>query len=598
MRCSFRLVVAGFYVPMLLLAFDSWLGAEPARRVCRELRSFKISEAHQGVAVDVAHFYAVTNRAIGKYDKRTGKEVAQWKAHDDSPLRHLNSGVVFEGKLYCAHSNWPAQPLKNSIEIWDAETLKHVGQKAFGRQASAVTWVDRRDDHWWVVFARYGSKQVVAGTTLTKFDDRWKPVASWRFPAKVIDRFVPNSCSGGAFGPDGLIYATGHDRAKMYALRIPNNGETLELVDIVPMNIAGQGIAWDRTDLGIVYGIRRKTKEVVVSRISHTQEFDALKASVTWQRDPNNPVLPPSKSEFDSTRCMNPWVLRRGDDYHLYYSGGDAKGEQRICLATASVSDVTSWKRTGPLFDTGKAGTFDASWCVLPHVVQMADDRWHLYYTGNAGRGSGLSAFPGVGLATSSDGKTWSRFGNKPVLPTSGQHGNGDAIGIAGGSVLKVNVDGGKTEWRFYYTGAPTIGRPLPLNQQKTICLAVSQDGIKWQKRGAIMYRDPNRDYEDIGVAGPVVHQNADGSFRMWYSAIGTCWGYYSICYAESADGIHWRRGPKSGDNLQLTPQGDAWEQQMVEYPTVIQEGDRLRLFYCGNGYGKTGIGTAVSVAN
>ena len=36
----------------------------------------------------------------------------------------------------------------------------------------------------------------------------------------------------------------------------------------------------------------------------------------------------------------------------------------------------------------------------------------------------------------------------------------------------------------------------------------------------------------------------------------------------------------------------------MVEYPSVIREGEgtssRLRLFYCGNGYGQTGIGTAV----
>jgi hypothetical protein len=33
----------------------------------------------------------------------------------------------------------------------------------------------------------------------------------------------------------------------------------------------------------------------------------------------------------------------------------------------------------------------------------------------------------------------------------------------------------------------------------------------------------------------------------------------------------------------------------MVEYPCVIQEMNQLRLFYCGNGYGKTGIGTAVA---
>ena len=110
------------------------------------------------------------------------------------------------------------------------------------------------------------------------------------------------------------------------------------------------------------------------------------------------------------------------------------------------------------------------------------------------------------------------------------------------------------------------------------------------------MFRDPNRDYENIGVAGPVVMQHKDGTFRMWYSAIGTRWGYYSICYAESQDGLSWRRGKTVGDNLQLTPQGNGWERQMVEYPSIIQEGDHLRMFYCGNGYGQSGIGTAVSV--
>ena len=33
----------------------------------------------------------------------------------------------------------------------------------------------------------------------------------------------------------------------------------------------------------------------------------------------------------------------------------------------------------------------------------------------------------------------------------------------------------------------------------------------------------------------------------------------------------------------------------MTEYPNVIEENGRLRLFYCGNGYGATGIGTALA---
>ena len=568
-------------------------GATP--RLCRELRSFQAAEAHQGVAVDVGHFYAVANRTIGKYEKSTGKLVANSQSPADRTLQHLNGGAVIGDKLYCAHSNWPASPLQNSIEIWDTASLKHVERRDFKESTGAITWVDRHRGYWWIAFAHYGTEQEVQRTTLLQLDDQWQRKSSWSFPQEVVRRFVPYSSSGGSWGPDGLLHTTGHDRDEVYALRIPERGSTLELVDVIPAKIAGQGIAWDRTALGVMYGIRRKTKEVVVSRLSHSAEFDPLRQTVKWRRDEQNPVLPlGAAGSFDATRCMNPWVRRAGDEYHLYYSGGDDQGRQRICLATAPVSNPRDWNRRGPLFETGPAGSFDARWCVLPHVIQTAPQRWHLYYTGNAGRGAGLSAFPGIGMATSVDGKSWSRSNGKPVFGPSGRHGDPDALGIAGGSVLRVKLPTGVDEWHFYYTGCPTVGTPLALHQQKTICLAVSRDGVEWQKRGPVMFRDPNRDYEDVAVAGPVVHKTKDG-FRMWYSAIGTRWGYYSICYAESDDGLRWRRGAAYGDNLQLSPQGDGWEQQMVEYPSVIAEGDRLRLFYCGNGYGRTGIGTAVS---
>jgi hypothetical protein len=45
----------------------------------RRLKRFKADEAHQGVAVDAEHFYAITNAAIGKYRKDTGERVGGWK---------------------------------------------------------------------------------------------------------------------------------------------------------------------------------------------------------------------------------------------------------------------------------------------------------------------------------------------------------------------------------------------------------------------------------------------------------------------------------------------------------------------------------------
>jgi outer membrane protein assembly factor BamB len=236
-------------------------------RVCRELRRFPAAEAHQAVAVDKTHFFAITNRAVGKYDKSTGKRVEEWQAPAGSPLKHLNSGSVYKGTLYCAHSNWPAIPTKNSVEMWNAETLKHTGRREFNDADGAMTWIDRHDGHWWIAFAFYGDKKTVQRTRLVKLNDRWKIQATWTFPAAVVERFLPFSNSGGSWGPDGLLYVTGHDRAELYALRIPKKGSTLELIDVVPIAAAGQGIAWDRSDIGTIYGIHRKTKAVVVSRL-------------------------------------------------------------------------------------------------------------------------------------------------------------------------------------------------------------------------------------------------------------------------------------------------------------------------------------------
>ncbi|NLE96313.1 MAG: hypothetical protein GX600_11675, partial [Dehalococcoidia bacterium] len=216
----------------------------------------------------------------------------------------------------------------------------------------------------------------------------------------------------------------------------------------------------------------------------------------------------------------------------MYYAGGDDSGAKRICLAIAPIDAPTRWAKYGPVLEPGEPGSFDARWCVLPHVVQFAPDRWHLYYSGNSGVGEGLSAFPGMGVAFSRDGRHWTKYEHNPILSPTGQAGDPDAVGIGGGSVLKVRLPDGATEWRFYYTACPTLGDDLFLNQQKRIALAVSQDGIHWQRRGAVMLRDPERDYENVAVATPVVHQKADGTFRMWYSAIATRWGAYSLAYA------------------------------------------------------------------
>jgi len=294
---------------------------------------------------------------------------------------------------------------------------------------------------------------------------------------------------------------------------------------------------------------------------------------------------------------MNPFALRVGDRYHLYYAGADDAGIHRICLATAPVDDLSAWTRHGPVLAAGAPGSFCAAWCVLP-LVHRIGDRWHLYFTGNeGGAGAGLQGFPGIGLAVSEDGLHFARHGEEPIITGDRTAEFPRNRGIAGGgTILEESLPDGSIRYRLYYTLA--VGTPnadVRVDQEKHCAVCHSADGIHWTDHRLIMSPRQEVSYEDIAVAAPFVWRDGD-VYRMLYSAIGTRWGYYSIGEAVSDDGYVWHRGD-GDDSLSLAPRADmpgAWDAQMVEYACVLPEGDALRLLYCGNGYGATGIGTAV----
>lgn len=247
--------------------------AEPATDwKSEEIRRFPAADADQGVAVDDEFFYTISNRQIGKYRKSDGVRVDGWKEEKTGPFIHLNAGYVKNGKLICAHSNFPRVPMLSSVEIWDAQTMKHVDSHSFGIGPGSLTWTTEKDGVLYACFADYVGKAGNAGkgpayTQLVRYDDRWRNIGGWAFPNELIEKFGKTSASCGAFGPGGLLYVTGHDAAEIYVLDFPKAGSTLRWIATIPASLEGQAFAFDPTEKRIVYGIVRKTKEVVVIKI-------------------------------------------------------------------------------------------------------------------------------------------------------------------------------------------------------------------------------------------------------------------------------------------------------------------------------------------
>ena len=286
---------------LFLLALLGALGGGPLRGAVpdaggwrhEELRRFKAAEANQGVAVDAEFFYAIDNHAIGKYRKATGERVAGWDGGKAGRLQHLNAGVVRDGRLYCAHSNFPRLPAESSVEIWDTVTMQPVGSHRFEQPPGSLTWAVPRGGEWFACFAHYKGASDPARSVVVRFDAQWQRLANWSFPAELIERFAGSSASGGAFGPGGALFVTGHDAKELYVLgfgsstfqcrdsaddTMPNDstlecratGAVLEWQATIPISAEGQAFAWDVVETNVLYSISRPKREVIVSRVTRS----------------------------------------------------------------------------------------------------------------------------------------------------------------------------------------------------------------------------------------------------------------------------------------------------------------------------------------
>jgi hypothetical protein len=251
--------------------------AGPPQGSSELIQRFQIKEARQAVAVDADAFYAVDNTTIAKYDKKTGALLSKWEGKDSGAI-HLDSAAVVDGKLYAAHSNYPDWPMASSIEIFDAATLKHIESHSLGIERGSLTWLDRdAKGQWWGAFANYNrvfDKSPIAygnkyNTQLVRFDADWRVAEAWVFPDALVEKFDDMSNSGGAWGPDGKLYVTGHDNPELYVIEMPEIGATVKWVGTIPAEIGGQGFAFDHSQSGVIYGIIRKKdgNEVTVSRL-------------------------------------------------------------------------------------------------------------------------------------------------------------------------------------------------------------------------------------------------------------------------------------------------------------------------------------------
>jgi hypothetical protein len=304
---------------------------------------------------------------------------------------------------------------------------------------------------------------------------------------------------------------------------------------------------------------------------------------INWEK--RGLIYCPDGSGFFKTHATRPVPYRLDEGtLRLFYSSRDSDDRMLPTYIDVEVGDPSKILNVPdrPLVALGEPGAFDDSGATLAAVVDDGD-RALVYYTGWKRRRV-VSFELSVGLLVwDRKGDTFERLFRGPTMPQD-RH---NPLLVAGPFVVR---EGGR--WRAWYCSGTGWrfpgGNPEPLY---TVFYAESADGIDWEPpRGPVI---PYK-FDGEVVSAPWVERVGE-RYLMWYSTRGHETREaksYTVGFAESADGITWeRRDERAGINRSE----EGWDSEMVCYPSLYPYGDRVYMFYSGNGVGRGGIGYAVA---
>jgi predicted GH43/DUF377 family glycosyl hydrolase len=302
------------------------------------------------------------------------------------------------------------------------------------------------------------------------------------------------------------------------------------------------------------------------------------------------------------------------------------------------------WEKLGLIYQPDTSRWWMKSHCQLPLADHLADNRYRIYFASRDELQRSHVGYIEIDLARPSD---IIHSSAKPVL-SPGPIGHFDEHGVYPSSIvtigsqkylyfigwnrgykhplfyasigLAISDDGGRSFfrvspapivdrgeydpclvtspnvlieeglWRMTYVSGSRWEQSSEgeLQSRYHIKYAESQDGIHWKREGKVAI---DLFAKETNIARPCVLKHGS-YYRMWYCKAELPSISYRLGYAESIDFRNWVRMDAS---VGLDVSESGFDSEMICYPCVIAKNGSLYMFYNGNEYGRSGIGLAVS---
>jgi hypothetical protein len=269
--------------------------------------------------------------------------------------------------------------------------------------------------------------------------------------------------------------------------------------------------------------------------------------------------------EYD---CNNFWVkvpanLDSNQTIYLYY-GSTSNLPNPI---DAPLSGL--WKRYGttPVMTVGSAGAWDDLWVQFNSIV-YDNGTYYAFY-----QGCKNDFLFRIGLATSSDGISWTKSGSNPVYTS--QAAWDAAIMQPGTRMIKED-----STYYLYYWGNNIYN----LSVDSGIGLATSTDLTTWTASGNnSILTGGGASAWDASVLAPTVIK-FDSTYYLWYEGASGTFNRSRMGLASSASkDSGWT---KYAGNPALNNAPDSWDSWWSELFVLVQVGNEWRAYYGGSNNG------------
>ncbi len=287
---------------------------------------------------------------------------------------------------------------------------------------------------------------------------------------------------------------------------------------------------------------------------------------------------PDHRMKWACHSALTPTPVLLGDRIRVFAGFRDDEGVSRIGYVDVAADNPARVLHVSPepVLDVGAAGAFDDNGVILGDVVRTGDE-WRMYYVGFQ-LVARVKFLAFSGLAISRDGcQTFRRFSGTPILDRSDE-------GTFIRAIHTVMFDDGL--WKVWYAA----GRDWELIEGSSypryeIRYLESSDGLSFAQGGALCLSPAENEYR---IGRPRVFKQ-NGEYRMFFTH-GSRDGSYLPGYAASSDGKKWVR---RDDLVGIQASESGWDSKALCYPTPINVGDTLYLFYNGGDMGRDGFGYA-----